>query len=109
MTQQLLSVSYLQQRRLAEAEELLLHVTTFKEKLYGLEHPELGAPLKHLGELYRNQGKYDLAERFYSRMNAIWEKSLGAEHHFTKTEQPEKAEHYKAMLPGKDDPRLSPQ
>jgi hypothetical protein len=47
------------------------------KKALGSDHPDVGASLNNLAELYRAQGKYDLAEPLYKRSIPIFEKALG--------------------------------
>jgi tetratricopeptide (TPR) repeat protein len=62
------------------AEPLLRRALTIREKLLGLDHPNLPLFLSNLALFYEKQGKYAQAEPFYQRTLAIREKVLGSEH-----------------------------
>ena len=65
---------------LPEAEPLYKRALAIMEKALGPEHPDVGAALNNLAELYRNQGRHAEAEPLYRRSRAIREKALGPEH-----------------------------
>jgi tetratricopeptide (TPR) repeat protein len=50
------------------------------EKTFGPNHPNVGASLNNLAELYRAQGQYTAAEPLYRRSLAISEQALGPDH-----------------------------
>jgi tetratricopeptide (TPR) repeat protein len=50
------------------------------EETLGREHPDVGASLHNLANVYANQARYSEAEPLYKRALAIWEKALGSEH-----------------------------
>ena len=50
------------------------------KKVSGEEHPSVATSLNNLGILYKNQGKYDEAEKMYKEALAIHKKVSGEEH-----------------------------
>src|SRR5262245_24479661 len=61
------------------ATEIAKRVLAIREKALGPEHPDVGASLNNLAELYRVQGRYAEAEPLQRRSLAIREKALGPE------------------------------
>ena len=66
--------------RYTEAEPLVRGALAIKEKVMGLEHPEVTTYLNNLALLLLDQGKYAEAEPLLLRCLAIDEKALGMEH-----------------------------
>jgi tetratricopeptide (TPR) repeat protein len=64
----------------AEAESFTRRAFIIREKVLGVEHPDVAASLNNLAELLRKQGKYIEAERLHQRALAIFEKSHGQVH-----------------------------
>ena len=48
-----------------------------RKKMLGEEHPDVADSLNNLASLYKNQGKYDEAEKMYNEALAIRKKMLG--------------------------------
>lgn len=63
-----------------QVESFYQHALTIREKIFGLENPDVATTLHSLAELYQEQGKYEQAESFYQRALTIYEKVLGSEH-----------------------------
>jgi CHAT domain-containing protein len=51
-----------------------------REKVFGLDHPDVGASLNNLAGLYARQGRYADAEPLYKRSLVIKETAFGSEH-----------------------------
>jgi CHAT domain-containing protein len=51
-----------------------------REKVLGLEHPDVAQILASLADLYENDGRYNKAESLYRRCLKIRESNLGPEH-----------------------------
>ena len=66
--------------RYEEAIPLAERALAIREKVLGLEHPDVAQSLGNLAEIYRAKGDYRRAERLHQRALAINEKALGAEH-----------------------------
>ena len=49
-------------------------------KAYGPDHPDIAQALNNLAALYGRQGRNSLAEQFYKRSVATFEKTLGPNH-----------------------------
>ena len=64
----------------AEATEIAKRLLAIREKVLGPEHPDVGASLNTLAELYRAQGRFAESEPLYRCTTAILEKALGPEH-----------------------------
>lgn len=71
---------YRRRGRHDEAERRFKAALALCEKIYGLEHLEVGRVLRNLAELLRAQGHYKPAEPLCRRALAIQEKALGAKH-----------------------------
>lgn len=65
--------------RYAEAQSMHQHALEIYEQLHP-EHSDALTNLRHLADLYMEQGKSTEAERFYQKLLAIHEKAYGAEH-----------------------------
>lgn len=63
----------------SEAEHLLLK-SLQEAKQWGNKDPRLAATFQELGELYRQQGKFNQAEPFLWQALPIWAQSVGPEH-----------------------------
>lgn len=50
------------------------------ERTSGFDHLRVAHSLLNLGDLYREQGKYDLVEALYQRALGIREQILGSNH-----------------------------
>ena len=50
------------------------------KKMLGDEHPDVADSLNNLASLYKNQGKYDEAEKMFKESLAMRKKMLGEEH-----------------------------
>jgi hypothetical protein len=64
----------------AQAESLFQCSLAIREKILGIDHPDVAVSLNNLAELYRIQGQYEQAEPLSQRSLAIWEKALGKNH-----------------------------
>jgi tetratricopeptide (TPR) repeat protein len=72
---------YLDERaRYLEAEPLHQRCLAIREKILGVEHPNVALSLNNLAALYFTQGKYEKAEPMFKRCLAIREKILGVYH-----------------------------
>ena len=60
-------------------------LTSIRERLYGLEHPDTATSYNNIGYVYKCLGDYDKALEYYSKDMAINEKVLGKEHPDTAT------------------------
>ena len=60
-------------------------LTSIRERLYGLEHPDTATSYNNIGYVYKCLGDYDKALEYYSKDMAICEKVLGKEHPDTAT------------------------
>ena len=63
-----------------DAQTPLEHTLALREKILGLEHPDVALSLNNLAGLSQAQGRYGDAEPRYQRALAIREKALGPEH-----------------------------
>ena len=61
-------------------EPLYKRSLAIQEKALGPDHPDVGALLNNLSDLYQDQGRYADAEPLLKRSLAIKEKALGPEH-----------------------------
>jgi CHAT domain-containing protein len=68
------------QGRYSEAIPLAQRALAIFEKSLGPNHPNVGASLNNLAELYLNQGRYADAVPLFKRSLAIKEKTLGPDH-----------------------------
>jgi tetratricopeptide (TPR) repeat protein len=68
------------QGQYAAAIPLVERALAIREKVLGLEHPDVATSLNNLAALYQNMGNYQKAEPLYQRSLAISEKVLGLEH-----------------------------
>jgi len=75
-----LGLLYSYQEDYVRAEPLSQRALAIREKVYGLEHPEVAASLNNLALLYETLNDYAHAESLYQRSLAIKEKVLGAQH-----------------------------
>ena len=75
-----IGVCYLDKANYTEAENILKHSLTIREKTLGPDHRGVGTSLNNLAVLYVEQGKYTEAEPLYKRALSIREKALGPEH-----------------------------
>jgi tetratricopeptide (TPR) repeat protein len=71
------------------------------EKTLVLEHPGLAIEINNLASLYTNQGKYEQAEPLLQRAFAIYKKTFGPHHPYTKSIQ----ENYARFLEEKQQKR----
>jgi tetratricopeptide (TPR) repeat protein len=56
-----------------------------REKVLGLEHPNIAQSYNNIGELYRSMGDYPKALEYHQKSLAVFEKVLGVEHPDTAT------------------------
>jgi tetratricopeptide (TPR) repeat protein len=73
-------VQLYKQGQYAAALPLAERALAIREKVLGLEHPDVALSLNNLAELYQEMGNYQKAEPLYQRSLAIREKLLGLEH-----------------------------
>ena len=64
----------------ADAQGPLEHALALREKILGLEHPEVATSLHNLALLYEAQGRYSEAEPLYQQALALRERVLGTDH-----------------------------
>jgi tetratricopeptide (TPR) repeat protein/transcriptional regulator with XRE-family HTH domain len=69
---------YYKQRKYEEAEYLLKDVLQTREKLKGLDHPDIAIDHKQLGLLYSEQKRYKEAEQHFKQSLKIRKKALGS-------------------------------
>ena len=62
------------------AEAYSKRALTIREKALGPDHPDVGAYLNNLAQLYHTQGRYEEAEPLFKRALTIQEKALGPDH-----------------------------
>lgn len=74
---------YLEQRRYADAEPLLLRALAASERVLGMEHPNTLIFVNGLGDIYVGQGRYAEAEPLLVRELEATERLLGKEHRDT--------------------------
>src|SRR5437764_4307 len=70
----------LKERQSDDLAALNQRALAIRDKAMAPDHPEAGASLNKLAELYRAQGRYAEAEPMYQRALAISEKALGPDH-----------------------------
>ena len=58
-------------------EPLCKRALEIREKIFGMDHPDVGKQLTNLALLCLNQGKYDQVEEYYQRAIDIYTKSYG--------------------------------
>jgi kinesin light chain len=58
-------------------EPLCKRALEIREKIFGVDHPDVGKQLNNLALLCLNQGKYDKVEEYYQRAIEIYTKSYG--------------------------------
>jgi tetratricopeptide (TPR) repeat protein len=80
----------------AEAEQLHKRSLAIREKVLGLDHPDVGTSLNNLALLYFAQGRYIEAEPLFKRSLAVEEKALGVDHLSTAITLNNLAEHFEA-------------
>jgi hypothetical protein len=51
-----------------------------RKKAYGLDHPIVAFSYNNIGQLYKEQGRFDESERFMKECQEILKKSLGEGH-----------------------------
>ena len=68
---------YKQQRKYAEAEELLTEALAARRRQQGDDHPDTLTSMNNLGMLYKQQGKYTEAEELLTEALAGSRKQLG--------------------------------
>ena len=68
------------QGRYAEAEPLNKRAVAITERALGPDHPDVGAFLNSVAELYLAQGRYAETEPLFKRSLAIRDKALGPDH-----------------------------
>ena len=90
-------VQFIEQGQYAAAIPLAERALAIREKVLGLEHPDVAQSLNNLAEPYRNMGNYQKAEPLYQRSLAISEKVLGQEHPLAATSLNNLAELYRNM------------
>jgi tetratricopeptide (TPR) repeat protein len=59
---------------------LYLRALGIKEKLLGVEHPDVAMTLNNLAVFYKSQQKFEEAASFYRRALAIFEATLSPSH-----------------------------
>ena len=62
---------------LIDLEPLCKRALEIREKIFGMDHPDVGKQLTNLALLCLNQGKYDQVEEYYQRAIDIYTKSYG--------------------------------
>lgn len=60
-----------------DIEPLCKRALEIREKIFGMDHPDVGKQLTNLALLCLNQGKYDQVEEYYQRAIDIYTKSYG--------------------------------
>jgi tetratricopeptide (TPR) repeat protein len=75
---------YTEQRKYEEAEPLHEKALEIREKIFGLNNPDIATSYNNLAKLYEKQRKYKKAEQLYKKALGILEKVLGTNHPKTK-------------------------
>jgi tetratricopeptide (TPR) repeat protein/CHAT domain-containing protein len=75
-----LAAEYYRHARYGEAEAVLAQVLNQRQKVQGLDHPEVATALNNLGLVHKVQGRFGKAETLYRQALAIREKALGPNH-----------------------------
>ncbi|MEM9454354.1 MAG: tetratricopeptide repeat protein [Myxococcota bacterium] len=68
------------QGKYEEARDLCEQALAIREKVHGLDHPNVVASLESLGNVAKSQARYEEAHDFHERALAIREKALGPAH-----------------------------
>lgn len=74
-TRRLLADCYSKQKRYTEAEHALESAVAIKERVSGVDSPDIPRDFCRLAGWYREQGNYDKAEQLYKRAIDSWEKT----------------------------------
>jgi tetratricopeptide (TPR) repeat protein len=80
-----LGSQYACEGRLDEAVALLRRAATYKRRLLGRTHADLGLTLNNLAVTQRRRGDRAAAARLYAEALAIFERALGPDHPKTRT------------------------